>query len=232
MDERGPGFVTGRAAGPGVGRLLSAVLLAASLAAAAGAGSERPLSASEPTSLSPVPRVGSASVALAPRDSVRLVRLDLVVEATETTATGAASAARFRIRTVLGALGQSGVELTEIFVGDLELTQLVRSSLLHSNRRPPPPPRVRGYRARVPITVFTPALHRADFLVDRAAGAGAYLEGLGYETVPVVEKPSKRPGYAPSRDEEAGAGRASAAPEARSGPSRGGASRDPARRDP
>ncbi len=113
----------------------------------------------------------------APHEAV----LRLVVETSETTATGAASAARFRVRTVVGALQASGVQIRDLDIGNLQMTSIEGRPTMGPRRRPGAPPPVVGFRAWIPITVVTPALDRVALLIDLAAGAGAHLDWLGYQ---------------------------------------------------
>lgn len=124
------------------------------------------------------PAVPDTIVQPQPGDDIAYLRL--VVQAAERTASGTASAARLRAQGVIRSLEASGVTAEQLEMGDVEMISVLGRQRIGSSRRPTPPAPVIGYRAWIPITVTTPALARVDFLVGRAAGAGAYLEWVEY----------------------------------------------------
>jgi len=100
-------------------------------------------------------------------------RIDLAVEMTATTATGARSATELAVRRVVAALSGSGIPVQEIrtqasfLIPEYEPGGVVAVTTIRNDRR------ITGYRAVTGITVHAADARHVGLLVDLAHGAGA-----------------------------------------------------------
>jgi uncharacterized protein YggE len=155
------------------------VILSLSLATGVWTGA---VAAQQPATEAPGSRTLVQPGAVLPGESVRI---DLVVERSATSATGARAAAELAARRVVRAVAGLGLDIREVRVAGTTLRPEweVEGPLRVNTIRQPPRPV--GYRAYTAITVRTPDVDRVGLLVDMARGAGATPLRAAVEIDPV-----------------------------------------------